>query len=101
MNIVFASDQYWPSISGLSVSIDSFSKELTKMGHHVFLLVPDYPGVAELDHKTNVSKIYRFKSFKLFFNKENRLVHRTQKSTIYKVIHSIKPDIIHVHTEFA
>ena len=56
MNIVYVSDQYWPSISGVSVSIDAFRKELLKMGHTVFLLVPDYPNAMELDKKMNVEK---------------------------------------------
>jgi 1,2-diacylglycerol 3-alpha-glucosyltransferase len=101
LNIVFVSDQYWPSISGVSVSIDAFMKEFVKMGHNVFLLVPDYPEIAELDRKMDISNLYRFKSYKLFFNDENRLVYKSQKNNVNKILHSIKPDIIHVHTEFA
>jgi 1,2-diacylglycerol 3-alpha-glucosyltransferase len=101
MNIVHVTDQYWPSISGVSVTIDAYIKEFTKMGHNVFLLAPEYPNATEIDKKRNVSNLYRFKSYKVFFTLENRLVYRTQKSNIYKVLRSIGPDIIHLHTEFA
>lgn len=100
MNIVYISDQYWPSISGVPVSIDAFKRELIKMGHTVFLLVPDYPNAIELDRKLNVENVFRFKSHKIFFNDENRLVYKSEKKRIFKVLNRIKPDIIHVHTEF-
>jgi 1,2-diacylglycerol 3-alpha-glucosyltransferase len=100
MNIVYVSDQYWPVISGVSVSIDVFRNELTKMGHTVILLTPDYPDSAEVDKRMNVQNLYRFKSYKLSFNVENRLVYKSQKKNIFNVLQSFKPDIIHVHTEF-
>ena len=101
MNIVHVTDQYWPSISGISVTIDAYIKEFTKRGHNVFLLAPEYPNSTEIDKKRNIPNLHRFKSYKVFFTLENRLVYRTQKSKIYKVLHSINPDIIHLHTEFA
>jgi glycosyltransferase involved in cell wall biosynthesis len=100
MNIVYATDQYWPSISGVSVSIDSFKRELEALGHSVFLFVPDYPGAYELDKKRGKRNIFRFKSYTLFFNDENRLVYRREKKNAFQVLDSLKPDVIHVHTEF-
>ena len=101
MNIAFFSDQYWPSISGVSVSIDSFSKELTKIGHNVFLFVPDYPGAKATDVALCRQNIYRFRSYKVLFNDENRLVYKSEKKNISNILDKIKPDIIHVHTEFS
>ena len=90
-----------PSISGVCVSMDSFRKQFTKMGHNVFMLVPDYPQAAEFDQRTKTENIYRFKSYKLPFNDENHLVFKTERRNIFKVLDSIKPDVIHIHTEFA
>ena len=73
MNIAFVSDQYWPSLSGVSVSIDAFSKELIKMGHHVFLFAPEYPDSAKADSQWVGTNIFRFRSYEISFNKENRL----------------------------
>ena len=100
MNIAFVSDQYWPSLSGVSVSIDAFSKELIKMGHHVFLFAPEYPDSAKADSQWVGTNIFRFRSYEISFNKENRLVYRRDWKKVVKVLDSVKPDIIHVQTEF-
>ncbi len=101
MKIAYFTDQYWPSISGVSVSVDAFAKELTNMGHEVFLFVPDYPGASESDTLKNRQNIFRFRSHKVPFNDENRIVHKSEKKNIFKILNSIKPDIIHTHTEFS
>lgn len=100
MKIVYFSDQYWPVISGVSVSIDSFKESLTKKGHQVYLFVTDYPGAREYDEKKGNDNVYRFKSYSLFFNRENRLVKWSERSAIFSALDEIKPDIIHAHTEF-
>jgi glycosyltransferase involved in cell wall biosynthesis len=101
MKIVYASDQYWPSVSGVPVSMDSFKNSFIEKGHEIFLLVPDYPNAVEWDQENHRKNIYRFKSTKLFFNKENRIVNRSEKKRIFKTLDHINPDIIHVHTEFS
>ena len=101
MKIVFATDQYWPSISGVSVSVDAFRDELVRMGHEVHLFVPDYPEAAIHDSKTMTSNIHRFKSRTIFYNEENRFVKRNEREHIYDQLDAIKPDIIHTHTEFS
>ena len=98
MNIVYVSDQYWPSVSGVSVSIDTFKDKFTKMGHQVTLLVPEYPEAASYDKRHHSQNIYRFKSYSLIFNKENRLVYQSEEAKIFERLDQIKPDIIHVHS---
>ncbi|HPS57290.1 MAG TPA: glycosyltransferase [Spirochaetota bacterium] len=101
MNIAYVCDQYWPVISGVSVSNDMFKKHLEKLGCKVWFFVPDYPGAAELDKTMGNRDVFRFKSYPLFFNRENRLVFKMEKKNLYKALDSIKPDIIHAHSEFA
>lgn len=101
MNIVYVSDQYWPSVSGVPVSMDSFKDNFTEKGHKISLLVPDYPGAALWDKENNAQNIFRFRSRSLFFNKENRLVCRSEKKKIFERLDLIRPDIIHIHTEFS
>ncbi len=101
MNIAYVCDQYWPVISGVSVSNDMFKKHLEKLGCKVWFFVPDYPGAAELDRKMGNRDIFRFRSYPLFFNRENRLVFKMEKNKLYKALDSIKPDIIHAHSEFS
>jgi glycosyltransferase involved in cell wall biosynthesis len=101
VNIVYVSDQYWPSISGVPVSMDSFKDNFTQRGHNISLIVPDYPEAAEWDKKHNAKNLFRFRSRSIFFNKENRLVCKSEKNKVYEKLDSIRADIIHIHTEFA
>lgn len=101
MNIAFISDQYWPSLSGVCVSIDAFTQELVKMGHQIFLFAPEYPDSEESNSEWKGTGIFRFRSYQIPFNDENRLVYRSEKKNVYKTLNSIKPDIIHIQTEFS
>jgi 1,2-diacylglycerol 3-alpha-glucosyltransferase len=100
MVIAFISDQYWPTISGVCVSIDAFRKELIKMGHTVHILAPSHPTSDAIDKLSGDKNIHRFKSFQVFFTKENYLVKRSEKKNVFAVLDKVKPDIIHFHTEF-
>lgn len=101
VNIVYVSDQYWPSVSGVPVSMDSFKENFATMGHTISLLVPDYPEAAVWDKDNNSNNIFRFRSRSIFFNKENRMVRGSEKKKIHAKLNAIKPDLIHIHTEFS
>ncbi|MBC7430266.1 MAG: glycosyltransferase [Bacteriovorax sp.] len=101
MNIVYVSDQYWPSVSGVPVSMDSFKENFAELGHKVSLLVPEYPEAEQWDKENNSENIFRFRSRSIFFNKENRMVRRSEKNKIHERLKIIAPDVIHVHTEFS
>ena len=88
-------------MSGVSVSIDSFSKELVKMGHQVFLLAPEYPDSAQYDTQWAGTNIYRFRANRIPFDDENRLVYRWEKKKVYNILDLVKPDLIHIQTELA
>lgn len=100
MKIVYASDQYWPRISGMAVSIDAFKSELEKQGHNVYIFSPEYPGSKEIDALMNNKRVFRFKSFSLFFSHEDKLVYPHERNKVFNILDYIKPDIIHIQTEF-
>lgn len=100
LKIVFATDQYWPRISGQSVSIDAFATDLEKAGHKVFILAPDYPGATEFDALANHRRVFRFKSRGLFFSPEDMLVTPAARGKVCRVLDRLEPDIIHVQSEF-
>ena len=79
MNIAYVCDQYWPVISGVSVSNDMFKKHLENLGCRVYFFVPDYPEAEETDRRMNNRDVFRFRSYPLFFNRENRLVFKSEK----------------------
>jgi len=102
VKIVFATDQYWPSISGVSVSVDAFRTELIRLGHQVIVLAPEYPeSFATDDPSTQTQHLFRFASMGLLFNDENRLVRFSEREKIDMLLLELKPDVIHVHTEFS
>jgi 1,2-diacylglycerol 3-alpha-glucosyltransferase len=100
LTIAYITDQYWPVISGVPVSIDAFRKEMIQLGHDVYLLAPDYPGGDAIDRRMGNTKVIRFKSFPVFLSKSDRLVFPTEKRKIYQALDSIKPDLIHLQSEF-
>jgi 1,2-diacylglycerol 3-alpha-glucosyltransferase len=99
MKIVYATDQYWPCVSGVSVSIDSFCREIGAMGHEIHILAPSYGADDPLPPQPG--HVHRFRSKKVFFNDENRLVSRSERRSIHGLLDEISPDIVHVQTEFA
>lgn len=101
MKIVYATDNYWPRVSGIAVSIDAYTKELSRLGHEIFILAPNYPGAKDYDHEIGNENVYRFPSMKLFFSREDRLVSPMQKRMIFRIIETIKPNIVHAQTEFS
>jgi glycosyltransferase involved in cell wall biosynthesis len=100
MKILYVTDQYWPTVTGVSVSVDSFKSELEKMGHTVYIFTSDYPNAEEFDRKRKTKNLYRFKSAPILVNKDNRLVVISERKKIHKLIDQINPDIIHLQTEF-
>ena len=103
MKIVYSTDNYWPRTSGMAVSIDSFKNELGNLGHEVHVFSPDYPGAAETDRMMNNDNIHRFSSYPLLFtkyNREDRMVYPWKKREVFRRLDALKPDLIHVQTEF-
>jgi glycosyltransferase involved in cell wall biosynthesis len=96
LKVVYATDQYWPCVSGVSASIDLFREELVRLGHQVHILAPEYPGAGG-----DPPWVHRFRSSKVFFNDENRLVLRSESRHLADSLRELEPDIVHVQTEFA
>jgi len=42
MNILMISDVYFPRVNGVSTSIQTFRRQLERLGHQVTLIAPDY-----------------------------------------------------------
>ena len=93
MMIAFVSDQYWPSVSGVSVSVLAF-----KLRIHLF--VTDYQGSAEYDARHPEIEVSRFRSYQVFPTDESRLAHRSERSSFFAELEELQPHLIHVHTEF-
>ena len=42
MNVLLISDTYFPRVNGVSTSIRTFARALSRMGHAVTIVAPDY-----------------------------------------------------------
>ncbi len=100
MKIIFATDTFWPRISGATVSVDSFRLGLIKAGHEVHTFAPEYPQWEDENFDPDsYENVHFLKSYKFFVTKEDSFVHFTEGNKIFKLMDEVKADIIHVQTE--
>jgi 1,2-diacylglycerol 3-alpha-glucosyltransferase len=94
MKIGLFTDAYYPIISGVSISVDTLSKELTKLGHEVVIVTNDH------DHADSDEHVIRFEGKRLPMKGLHE--YRIGKVTNKKVndIGDLKLDLVHCHTEF-
>ncbi|MDD2554994.1 MAG: glycosyltransferase family 4 protein [Syntrophaceticus sp.] len=94
MKIGIFSDSYRPYVSGVVLSIETFSKELARLGHEIFIFAPDYPQV-----KGKESNVFRFPSFHTPINPEFYIALPIFKLA-REYVSDIDFDLIHVHSPF-
>lgn len=94
MKIGIFSDSYRPYVSGVVLSIETFAKELARLGHEIFIFAPDYPQV-----KGNESHVFRFPSFHTPLNPEFYIALPISKLA-REYVSNIDLDLIHVHSPF-
>ena len=99
MKIAYATDSYWPRMSGMAVSIDTFRTELEALGHEVHVLAPEYAGSKALDVQAGRRNVHRFASWNLYFSSEDRLVKHSAEPAVFRLLDRLQPDIIHAHSE--
>jgi 1,2-diacylglycerol 3-alpha-glucosyltransferase len=97
LKIALVTDTYFPRINGVSTSTQIFAEEFVKLGHEVHIYAPAYPNsIDESEHL----KIFRFPSWYLFFDPEDRLGRPwADKKLIQRFIDN-KYDIVHTQTPF-
>jgi len=97
MKIALVTDTYFPRINGVSTSTQIFAEEFTKLGHEVHIYAPAFPNSID---ETNHLKIYRFPSFYLFFDPEDRLGMPWRDKKLVQQFIDNKYDIVHTQTPF-
>jgi len=95
MRIGMFSDAYYPIISGVTISIDTLSKELIKLGHDVIIICNGH------ELATYSENVVRFegKRFPMKGMRDFRFGKVTNKKI--EEIGKLNLDIIHCHTEFS
>ncbi|HTC19722.1 MAG TPA: glycosyltransferase [bacterium] len=97
MKIALVTDTYFPRINGVSTSTQIFAEEFTKLGHEVHIYAPAYPN--SMDESEHI-KVFRFPSWYLFFDPEDRLGRPWADKKLVQQLIDAKYDIIHTQTPF-
>jgi glycosyltransferase involved in cell wall biosynthesis len=108
-------DAYWPRVNGVTVSVDSFSHALVRLGNEVMIICSLYPEAEEAE-RISVKKdqarenqtdggqreplVIRVPSMPLIISKEDRIAKFSKWFWVSKQIEAFEPDIIHINTEF-
>jgi 1,2-diacylglycerol 3-alpha-glucosyltransferase len=96
MNILMLSDVYFPRVNGVSTSMQTFCRELVRLGHAVTIVAPDY-GIADADPEF---EIIRLPARRIFFDPEDRLIRKSAVRATVEALAARAWDIIHIHTPF-
>lgn len=94
LNIAIFTDSYKPYVSGVVNSINTFNRELRRLGHTCYVFAPGYPGYVD-----DEPGIFRFRSIKAPTNPDFRLAVPLSLSVV-KRLRSLKVDVIHTHSPF-
>lgn len=94
MNIAIFTEAYHPIINGVVISIETFKKELQKLGHRVYIFTPEIPGYQDIEEG-----IFRFFSLPYPVRIEYRLTLPLPLK-IFKEFKNLKIDIIHSQHPF-
>jgi 1,2-diacylglycerol 3-alpha-glucosyltransferase len=94
MKIGFFSDRYLPQTDGVAYSIESFRKELERLGHEVYIIAP----AAGLRVKETNNHVIRFRAVKGLLGEYDYMASLFFPPTIVRKLDKIGLDIIHFHT---
>ena len=96
MNIGLFTDMYYPRISGVVTSAQMLEKQLTKLGHKVYIFTTTDPEAPAFE-----SKVFRLPSIPLFFLKETHRMAFFYPPQLILKARKLKLDVIHTYTEFS
>jgi glycosyltransferase involved in cell wall biosynthesis len=106
MKIAMFTDAYWPRVNGVTVSVDSFSHALVRLGHRVMIVCSSYPETSDMEYSSGAGaeaggpELIRVPSMPSPVTKEDRLALAHKWFWVSKQLEAFDPDILHVNTEF-
>ncbi len=99
MHVLMVSDVYFPRINGVSTSIQTFHTTLARLGVHVTIMAPDYPGT---DNEADADAgIVRLPSRAVPLDPEDRLMRWSSLADLDRRLAGADYDLVHVQTPFA
>ena len=101
MNLLLLSDVYFPRVNGVSTSIRTFAESLSRMGHQVTIVAPDYgEGSGQAGHDDGAYEVIRLPARMIFFDPEDRLLRASAVRAVLPRLAARHWDVIHIHTPF-
>ncbi|HUV03790.1 MAG TPA: glycosyltransferase family 4 protein [Armatimonadota bacterium] len=94
MRIGIFSESYEPVLNGVTVSILTLTKELKRLGHHIWVFAPGYRG-----HKDIENRVFRFPSLRTYKARDYPLAI-PYLPRLPERVKDLDLDIIHTHTPF-
>ncbi|MDX5976833.1 glycosyltransferase [Vreelandella alkaliphila] len=95
LRVAMISNNYFPFVSGVSVSVERLRQGLSELKHQVQLLVPRYREAWQDD-----DTILRVPTMMAFGEKREFRLTNPFSARFRRCLHRFKPDIIHVHHPF-
>lgn len=92
-------NNYLPRSSGITISIENFRKELTRLGHQVFVFAPNYRGMTDIS-KEEAEGVFRFPSLGLGKGMFDYSVALPFTPKIDRIIKKLDLDLIHSQHPF-
>lgn len=93
MNILMMTNTYKPILGGLEKSVESFTKELRKLGHRVIIIAPKYPGMRKEEDVIRIPAVQNF-------NGSDFSVQLPIPLALTDALKDFRPDIVHSHHPF-
>jgi 1,2-diacylglycerol 3-alpha-glucosyltransferase len=102
MNVLMLTDVYFPRVNGVSTSIRTFAESLSRMGHAVTIVAPEYGHASGRDvfGGDGAYEIIRLASRKIFFDPEDYLIRASSLRAVLPQLAQRHWDVIHIHTPF-
>ncbi|MDG4553790.1 MAG: glycosyltransferase [Candidatus Competibacter sp.] len=95
MKILMLSDVYFPRVNGVSTSIQTFRRELQRLGHEIWVVAPEYGQPAEEE-----DGISRVPSRRVLFDPEDRMMRPGPLDRRLRALDGGRFDLVHVQTPF-
>lgn len=94
MKIAIVTNNYFPIISGISISISTLYDGLIALGHTVYIIAPKYPHYRDVD-----PSILRIRSLPIYY-RANYPLPISYGKEIADIFEKLKIDIVHSHHPF-
>jgi len=94
LNIGLFTDTYFPQINGVATSVHLLRKELTALGHNVYIFTTTDP------RASRETGIFRMRSMPFVFLPSHRVGLMYSPNSLLKM-RKLKLDVVHTHSEFS